>query len=748
MSIWSMSISKQKVTSFFKSADFFKGLVLALAMIIPLFAGYYLGLSKWSLSIAIGVLLSSTSDVQGNFRHKVIGITTSAGLAALVTILISIVHDTWLLLPSITILIFAISLISVYGFRASLVAFSGMLALVLSFAHPQSGTELFFHAGFIFTGGIWYLTLSILLALILPLKHTEILLAECMTLMAKYMHIRAELALGSENEEEQTKRLLELHELINANHETLREILITNRTRSGPSNLSRRFLLIFIELVDMMELAVANSANYRNVEDKFSDYPEIIDPYIDIIFELSRQLEHIGEVVQSDMKLESSSALDSLLTDAKANIQEYVDKVGMPQAREGALLLRNLLDYEEKQVQKLESIERILQNLFDKNQLIRLKDSQKFITQQDYSFKILKENFGLQSPIFRHSLRLAITVLIGYFIGNIFQIQNSYWILLTIIVIMRPNYGLTKQRSKHRIVGTLIGAGIASIVVLLTQNTIVYGILAVISLVLAFSFIQKNYRTSAIFITLNIVFVYALLQPDALSVIQYRVLDTATGAALALVANFLILPAWEFMNASNFIKASIEDNCKYLSEIDRFYHNKEVLPSSYKLSRKQAFISLGNLNAAFQRMAQDPVNKQKNISDLFEIVALNQTFLSASASLGTFIQNHDTLPASVHFETYIQHIQQNLNAAIAILNNEEYIHSSDSSKLKEAGSVLESRFESLSAKRERQIEQGQTEISDDLRTRLQEARLVTDQLKWLHNLSENLSRVVSKYIRP
>ena len=742
-----VSLYNQKISAFFKSPDFFKGLVLALAMVIPLFAGYFLGLSKWSLSIAIGVLLSSTSDVQGNFRHKVIGIATSAGLAALVTILISLVHDTWLLLPSITVLIFCISLISVYGFRASLVAFSGMLALVLSFAHPYSGFELLLHAGLVFTGGIWYLGLSILLALILPLKHTEVLLAECMELMAKYMRIRAELALGSDNEEEQTKRLLELHEQINTNHETLREILITNRARSGSSNLSRRFLLIFIELVDMMELAVANSANYRNVEDKFHDYPEIIDPYIEIIFELSRQLEHIGEVVQSDMKLENNTALDALLVDAKKNIDEYMEKVGMPKAREGALLLRNLLDYEEKQVQKLESIERILQNLFDKNQVLRLKDSQKFITQQDYSFKILKENFGLQSPIFRHSLRLAITVLIGYFIGNIFQIQNSYWILLTIIVIMRPNYGLTKQRSKHRIIGTLIGAGIAALIVLLTQNTIVYGTLAVISLVLAFSFIQKNYRTSAIFITLNIVFVYALLQPDAFSVIQYRVLDTVTGAALAVVANFFILPSWEFMNVSNFIKASIEANCKYLGEIDRFYHNKKVLPASYKLSRKQAFISLGNLNAAFQRMAQDPVNKQKNISDLFEIVALNQTFLSAAASLGTFIQNHDTLPASVHFETYIEHIQQNLDSAVSILNNEEFEHSSDPSKLKEATSVLESRFQSLSAKRERQIEQGQTEISDDLRTHLQEAQLVTDQLKWLHNLSENLHRVVSNYVR-
>src|SRR5690606_11888360 len=117
-----------------------------------------------------------------------------------------------------------------------LVAFSGMLAMVFTFAHPYSGWELLLHASLLFSGGIWYLALSILLAHILPLKHTEVVLAECMELMAKYMRIRAELALGSDNEEEQTKRLLELHEQINTNHETSRAILFTNTTQSGSSN--------------------------------------------------------------------------------------------------------------------------------------------------------------------------------------------------------------------------------------------------------------------------------------------------------------------------------------------------------------------------------------------------------------------------------------------------------------------------------------------------------------------------------
>jgi uncharacterized membrane protein YccC len=49
--------------------------------------------------------------------------------------------------------------------------------------------------------------------------------------------------------------------------------------------------------------------------------------------------------------------------------------------------------------------------------------------------------------MFRHSLRLTIAIVFAYLLGFFFDIQNTYWIL-TVIVIMRPSYGLTKERSK------------------------------------------------------------------------------------------------------------------------------------------------------------------------------------------------------------------------------------------------------------------------------------------------------------
>ena len=84
------------------------------------------------------------------------------------------------------------------------------------------------------------------------------------------------------------------------------------------------------------------------------------------------------------------------------------------------------------------------------------KDLEKFLTPQYYPLGTFTGNLSFSSTIFRHSLRLTATVMVGYLIGTLLPFHNVYWILLTIIVIMRPGYGLTKERSFHRIFGTIL----------------------------------------------------------------------------------------------------------------------------------------------------------------------------------------------------------------------------------------------------------------------------------------------------
>src|SRR5690606_6571277 len=298
---------------------------------------------------------------------------------------------------------------------------------------------------------------------------------------------------------------------------------------------------------------------------------------------------------------------------------------------------------------------------------------------------------------------------------------------------------LTKERSKHRLYGTLIGGAIAVAIVFLTQSEYVYGILAVVTFIMGFSLVQKNYKSSAAFITLNVVFIYALLKTDPLDAVQFRVLDTLIGAALAFVANAFFWPSWQFLNMKEFIISTLQANRDFLHEVGKFYREKNMADPSYKLCRKSAFLAVGNLNAAFQRMSQEPKQQQKNLDKIYEVVMLSNTFLSLTASLGTYIRHHKTTEASQHFADYMASISANLDIAIASLQQKDLSGGPSPTAIENAQKYLELQYHKLAEQHPIQEDDQTVAV---LPRQLQEVKLISDQLKWLLTLSENVKSMV------
>lgn len=729
---------------FFKSTDFTKAIILALGIVVPIGIGLIVDYFEIGLALALGALLSSPSDVTGSFRNRNFGILLSAVFAVIASLIGGFLNPLdWITIPILGGIMFAFSYFAVYGFRASLISFSGLFALVLSFANISNALEFYERALLIGLGGIWYLLLTVIWHKINPKAETEQFLSQGLDLTSKYLEIRAKLWDSNSNREELQKHILELQADLNVNHETLREILISSRKSSGSSNYERKRLLIFIQLIDILELAMANPVDYEKMDEILSKHPEKRQLFQTLTFEMASRLKHISDFLLDSKGLETNNVLEEYLQEIKVIIDEgtSTEEIGVS---EGSILLKNLYDYQCKQVEKIVKVERILNNK-DLMELSFVKnlDAQRFISHQEYDLNILSENFSLKSAIFKHSLRLALVVMVGYTVGAYFSVQNPYWILLTIIVIMRPNYGLTKQRSKQRILGTLIGGAIATGIVLLIQNTTVYAVLGILSLVIAFSMVQRNYKTSATFITLSVVFIYALLQPDVLNVIQFRIIDTVIGAGLAALGNAILWPSWEYFSINSVIGESLNANKEYLFSIQKYYQEKGAVPTSYKLSRKRAFLASGNLSTAFQRMTQEPKSKQMHLDKFYEVVVLNHTFLSSLASMGTYIQNHPTTKASIYFNNYIEGISHNLNIANGLIAEKEYAEPLDANNRIEAQDYFDNRFASLNKSPE-EIDSNYTFENISNTEQLQEAHLITAQLKWLYSLSEKIINRVSK----
>lgn len=152
---------------------------------------------------------------------------------------------------------------------------------------------------------------------------------------------------------------------------------------------------------------------------------------------------------------------------------------------------------------------------------------------------------------------------------------------------------------------------------------------------------------------------------------------------------------------------------------------------------------MGELSGAFQRMTQEPKSKQKQLGLIYEIVGLNHTFLSALASLGTYIRTHPTTKASRDFEVYTNGIMINLKNCLNILDEKVMIQEK-SGEINSAGKALQDKFDKLAEQRDLEIKAGKQQIDRDMRFQLQEAHLVTKQLEWLLDISEKLKANMEK----
>ncbi len=144
----------KQLQQFLKSTSFSRGILVGFAVTIPAVLGGQLGHFEVGLALSFGAFWSSPSDIVGSFRHKKISILIAASLVMLVSFIKGYLgSELWLLHPVLGLLTFIIAFISVYGFRASLISYSSLMALALIFVNSEE-LEIHQYAALIGVGGL------------------------------------------------------------------------------------------------------------------------------------------------------------------------------------------------------------------------------------------------------------------------------------------------------------------------------------------------------------------------------------------------------------------------------------------------------------------------------------------------------------------------------------------------------------------------------------------------------------------
>lgn len=717
----------------------YSAIKLTIACVLPFFFITSDQQLSYAFAFAIGAVLTASVDIPSGIKHKISGLLLGCISVPLITFVLQYFMDIWwIFYPIFIFSIFSSAMIGVYGQRANTLSFALLLTISLSFIHSYKGDDLLNVCIFLFLGGLGYGLLSVLFYYFKPNRYINLEIASCMRVTAQYLSYRAELWSANADRDAITRELLNLQVKLNELHEFIREYIIHNKAHLTNSANNRKLLISLSSLIDIMELASANVFDNQKIIKMFDKDERIILQYQELAKDLAYTLESLSSHIVTNKRYHSPVLLTSDLRNLRVLFEQYCQKYQLSHTSETYLTFQNVLLYIEQQIQKIRGLERVYKGRVNADELRgKYKDLEKFLTPEHYKFSVLKENFNFSSTHFRYSLRITIALCVGMLLGEVLPLQKAYWILLTIIVIMRPGYGLTKQRSKERVLGTLFGGFIAIVFLYLTDNTTVIAIATIITMIFGNWLAYSHYRIGVMFITIYVILIYGIFNPNYQSLLVYRIIDTLVGAIIAFLATHLLWPSWEFLKIKDHLTQSLESIKKYIVEIREYYHRKGEPTTAYKLARKQAYIEVGNLMASFQRLIQEPKSKQHNKAELYELAVLNQTLVSVSASIGTYIQSHFTSESSKAFDLVMFRIADNLQQALDYLNNQTNAISTEKTDVTLS-------FNELRTIREEELQNADSK--EIYQKKLEESRLLIDQLMWMVNLSEKIKTVSAKLV--
>jgi len=135
-----------------------------------------------------------------------------------------------------------------------------------------------------------------------------------------------------------------------------------------------------------------------------------------------------------------------------------------------------------------------------------------------------------------YCVRLVLTLTIATEIYRRAGIQTGYWIPMTALLVQKPAFFETLARAAGRILGTLAGAWICSLLIAhLTPSPMFLAAMATLFALLAFATNAVNYGLFSVFITAYIVFLLSLNQIPGPVIAHRRAWCTTLGGLIALV---------------------------------------------------------------------------------------------------------------------------------------------------------------------------------------------------------------------
>ena len=237
-------------------------------------------------------------------------------------------------------------------------------------------------------------------------------------------------------------------------------------------------------------------------------------------------------------------------------------------------------------------------------------------------------------------------------VTEVLPLARSYWVPLTVAIVLKPDYGSVFARAVQRGIGTVVGAVAGAVLLALFHGAwllIPFGVLAAL---LPYGR-SRNYGLLATFLTPLVVVLVDLLKPIGWRLAGDRLVDTLIGCAIVLVIGFAPWPmSWYAHLPGKFGQAAL-DVCGYMREAlgasgassAASSAGSGASPAVRERRLRSTYGALGDLRAEFQRTMSEPPSISRSATAWWPAVVGLEQVLDAVTAVSLAVSRGATAPS-------------------------------------------------------------------------------------------------------
>jgi uncharacterized membrane protein YccC len=596
------------------------------------------------LAFAIGALSVSMVDLPGALAQKHREMLGAALLISLSAVLTALAQQYPLLFwPVLLAISFAGAFASAFGPRSAIIGVNMVLVMIIGQAHHGSPQIAAVYLPSLCLGGLCYTYYSLAVCRLLRHQIGQRALAECLFATAEYLERRALCYDPAMPLEACYRQLIAQQVAVVESQQNARGLVLNDLAGRNPhAPPPRRIQLfnLFIDVIDLHDTVLAAQTNFALLRSQFAG-SDTLDFLRDSLRKAARDVERIGRAVATGRTSQARYNIKAELHALRYEL-EIAQAAGLPHSQPDAYAAL------QTSYQRISRVAELVAKLH--------QDTHATVNTTGLSIAHVLSRFlvkpkslfatsfsALPAPALRYALRFTAAMAAATLISRYWlPVGHGNWVLLSVSVILRPGFGLSRQRSQQRILGTLAGCAATLLLLMLVHSKAALFGLMILGLLLSFGLLRTHYFASVFFTSIEILLFYHFLAPGETHVVADRALDTLIGAAIAAVAAYLF-PSWEAQLLPAQVKALLRSGQRYL---ETALSGQEVDELDYRLARRDMLAVLTDLAATYQRMMLEPASKRRAEQAVNELLLQGYLLASQIASLFHLLTQHPQLRGS------------------------------------------------------------------------------------------------------